>query len=202
MANIEEFKKLTQQLREAVIARLPEIAETLTLSAKALAERQIKDKGFAAIYSQTKVPAFFLFGKELNNKGKKFLEDRGVNVDGSQGKAKKKRRKKKEDADPGTFETKTNWAEFRQAQGLQAQFVDLSYSNKMWANMQPVRTEETPTGVVCFLGATNKEAQEKMNYNRDRYGDFISKGLTEEHGKILGEVVINAIEDVINSVKK
>src|SRR5690349_20031031 len=114
MPDINKFKKRLKQIREIVSERLPDVAIVLAMSAKALAERRIKDKGFAAVYSQNKYPAWFLHGKELNQKGTKFLQDRGVNLaTGEQGEGKKKRRKKKGDPDPGNFESLTNWGEFR-----------------------------------------------------------------------------------------
>lgn len=188
-------------LAEEVEKRLPEIATVLTLAAKAIAERRIKDQGFAAVYSQVQVPAWFLHGKELNQRGTKFLQDHGVQPNGSQGEGKKKRRKKKGDPDPGHFDKTTNWGEFREAQGLQNAFVDLSYSNKMWANMGVVSFTKTEKIVRAMLGATNTEAQNKMNWNRDRYGDYITKGLKEEDRPILTEVVGQEIIKIVDQFK-
>lgn len=200
MPDIHEFKKKLKQIEEAVFQKMPEIAITLTLSAKALAERNIKEKGFGFKYSQNKIPAWFLHGKELNQKGTKFLEDRGVHPDtGAQGEGKKKRRKKGETADPGHFDKTTNWGEFRSAQGLQTDHVDLSYSNKMFANMQPVHPYVSGYIYYAPLGATNTEAKDKMNWNRERYGDFIGKALTENDRNTLTEVVVGEILSVIDS---
>jgi hypothetical protein len=71
MPDINALKEKLKQIEEAVLQKAPEIAITLTLSAKALAERNIKDKGFGYKYSQNKIPAWFLHGKELNQKGTK-----------------------------------------------------------------------------------------------------------------------------------
>jgi hypothetical protein len=202
VADLNAFQKRTQQLREVLTAHLPQIAETLALSAKALAERRMKEQGFGVLYSTRQVPAWFMHGKELNQRGTKFLEQRGVHpATGEQGPAKKKRRKAGEKESPGFHLTTTTWGEFRQAQGLQAAFVDLSYSNKMWANMGPVRIEDREGNVVALLGATNREAQDKMNWNRDRYGDFIRKTLNEEDGKILAETTITEIVNVLDQFK-
>jgi hypothetical protein len=202
MANLSDLKERIKQIREAVEGKLPDIAVTLTLSAKALAERNIKDKGFAAMYSVNKIPAWFLHGKELNASGTKFLENHGVNPQtGAQGEGKKKRRKKKGDPDPGHFDTTTNWKEFRAAQGLQTDHVDLSYSNKMWANMQPVKVEQRGAIILAPLGATNVEAQDKMNWNRERYGDFIGKGLTDKDRETLTDVVVGEVVAVLDQFK-
>lgn len=202
MPDINALKEKLKQIEEAVLQKAPEIAITLTLSAKALAERNIKDKGFGYKYSQNKIPAWFLHGKELNQKGTKFLQDRGVDAGtGAQGEPKKKRRKKGETAEPGQFDKTTNWAEFRSAQGLQNAFVDLSYSNKMFANMQPIRVEQKGDLYLAPLGATNTEAQDKMNWNRDRYGDFIGKALTEEDRNTLTDVVVGEVVAIIDSFR-
>ncbi len=202
MPNIQDFKARLKQIGEEIKTKLPDIAIILVVTAKALAERHIKDKGFEYVYSENKIPAWFLRGKELNQKGTNFLENHGVNVDGTTGEGKKKRRKKKGDPDPGSFETVTNWKEFRAAQGLQTQFVDLSYSNKMFANMGPVKTEESNGGiVVAFLGATNREAQDKMNFNFARYGDFIGKALTEEDRRLITEAGIAEITQILDQLK-
>lgn len=198
MPDISEFKEVLKKIREAVQAKLPDIAATLTISAKALAERNIKDAGFGVLYSTNQVPAWFFHGKELNATGTKFLEDHGVSpVTGAQGEGKKKRRKKKGDPDPGKFDKFTTWGEFRGAQGLQNAFVDLSYSNKMWANMQPVRIEQRDDVYLAPLGATNTEAQNKMNWNRDRYGDFVGKAIGDAERDILGDVLLDEVGGVI-----
>lgn len=202
MANLDDLRKRLQQIREAVTVKLPDIAVAVTVSAKALAERNIKDKGFAAKYSDTRIPAWFLHGKELNASGTKFLEDRGVTPAGQQGQAKKKRRKKGETGDPGHFDKLTNWKEFRGAQGLQIDHVDLSYSNKMWANMQPVRVEQRGDIIVAPLGATNTEAQDKMNWNRDRYGDFIGKAIGDAERQILTDVVVAEVVNILDQFRQ
>lgn len=186
MANLDDFKNRTKQIREALAERLPAIAETLAISAKAMAERRMKSQGFGILYSQNPVPAWFFRGKELNQRGTTFLNT---------GKVKGKKTGK-----PKPLE-ETTWGEFRTAQGLQSAFVDLSYSNKMWANMAPVEVQERGPVVIAYLGATNKEAQNKMNWNRDRYGDFIRKSLNDEDGKILAEVVINELAAVLDQFK-
>lgn len=202
MPDASEFKNQLMKIREAITAALPNIAEGLALSAKALAERRMKEQGFGVLYSNNKIPAWFLHGKELNQRGTKFLEDRGVNPHtGEPGAGKKKRKKKGETGPAEHFSTLTNWGEFRQAQGLQAAFVDLSYSNKMWANMAPVQTVQDGEIIKALLGATNREAQNKMTWNFERYGDFIRRTLNEDDGKILAEFVTNEVGNVLHQLK-
>jgi hypothetical protein len=191
MAGLEDLKKRIIQIREAITAKLPDIAIEVTLSAKALAERHIKDKGFGKGYSDNKIPSWFLDGKELNQSGatwlanKKIKDSRGTHTqDGV----------KYYPADYGV-----NWKMFRSAQGLQTEHVDLTYSGKMFANMQPVRVEQIGEGrFIAWLGATNTEAKDKMNWNRDRFGDFITKALTDDDRELLVQVVEEEVLKVLN----
>lgn len=202
MPDLNELKKRLEEIRQAVRKALPEIATKISLTGKAIAERRIKEQGFGAMYSTTKIPAWFLHGKALNQSGVTFLKKHGVRPDtGEQGEGLKKRRKKKGDPDPGKFDKFTNWGEFRAAQGLQNDHVDISYSNKTWANMQPQDAIEDGDIVRAPLGATNTEAQNKMNWNRDRYGDFIGKALKPEDFNLIGEVAITEILTILDQFK-
>lgn len=191
MADLNDFRKRLKEIRDAVEAKLPDIAVTLTLSAKALAERNIKEKGFGAKYSKSKLPHWFLDGKELNQQGAAWLEAK----------------KKKDQAATKTVDKKViypedwgvTWGEFRAAQGLQVGHVDLTYTGMMFSNMQPVGIEQQGGIVRAPLGATNKETQDKMNWNRERYGDFIGKAITPKDRELLVEVVVGEVVAVIDS---
>lgn len=201
MASLEDLKQRLQAIRAEFQRQLPEIATTVALAGKAVAERNIKEKGFGATYSANKYPAFFLYGKELNGSGTTFLKNHGVDTaTGKQGEGKTKRRKKGEAGPKEKFDTLTNWSEFRQAQGLQNAHVDLSYTNKMFANMQVVKVDEEGTIARAWLGATNTEAQNKMNWNFERYGDFIGKAIDPEARKAINEFVINKLKQIVKSI--
>lgn len=193
MPTIQEFKERLNQIREAIEAKLPDIAAAMTVSAKALAERNIKDTGFGKAYSLKRIPAFLLLGKDLNASGRAFL------------KAKIKEDEKNTHIHDGVKyypeDYGTNWGDFRRAQGLQSYHVDLSYSNMMWSNMQPVKIQQDGTKTVAFLGGTNDQAQNEMNWNRDRYGDFINLGLTEGDRGTLRTVVGNEVRAVLDQFK-
>lgn len=175
MADIKDLRARLKAIGDAVKNGLPDVATTLTISAKALAERRIKDKGFGAAYSDEKLPAFFFYDDELNGAGKAFIA---------------------KNEEQGEF---MNWKDLRNAQGLQTGHVDLSYSNKMWANMQPGPVEYNGEVVTAPLAASNTEAQKKMNYNRDRYGDFIGKAITKDDRNALGAVVMEGIKNIIDN---
>lgn len=184
MATLNDFIKKIDQLKELAKARLPEIATTLTLSAKALSERNILERGFGESYSKKDVPAWFFEDKELNKSGSSFIEK-------LTDKASKKKPAEK---------AKTNWGEFRGAQGLQNEFVDLHYTGFMFSNMVPQPPIIKGTVYIVNLGATNREAQDKMNWNYKRYGDFITKGLTEKDDKILFSLVSDSARKLMEEI--
>lgn len=173
MPDISVLREQLKQLEEAVRLKLPEVATLISLTAKAFAERTIKDKGFGEVYSQTTVPAWFMDGKELNNAGAAFI-------------AKKKKAKEK-----------TNWGEFRAAQGLQVAHVDLSYTNTMWASMAPEEPHEEGGIIRAPLAGGNLETQNKMNWNYERYGDFIGEALTPENFQVMLQMIYDEIIRII-----
>ncbi|HYH14956.1 MAG TPA: hypothetical protein VD794_07045 [Flavisolibacter sp.] len=201
MPDINELRAELEKMKAAMLAELPDIAQEVSLAAKAVGERAIVERGFGATYSENKIPAFFLYGKELNNQGLTFLKQRGVNTDGTQGTPKKKRRKAKGDPDPGSYDKLTNWKEFRQVQGLQTDHVDGHYTGKTFAAIQPQPTYVQEGVYYAPLAATNVEAQQKLNWLRDRYGNFFAKALSEDENKLIANVGIEGIKRVLDRFK-
>lgn len=200
MATIQDLKEKFQQIREAMHAKLPDIAMTVAITAKSLSERNIREKGFSYKYSTNKVPAWFFKGKELNGTGLAFLQGlKKKEVKESKGKVNKKESTKKV-KDSDSIEGETTWGEFRGAQGLQSGFVDLGYTNKMWADMSPVEVKQDSDGITrAILGGRTRENQDKMNYNFARYGDFVKKGLGEKEKELLIDV---AKEEMISLIEQ
>lgn len=198
MPDISELRAQLRALEAEVVAKLPEIATLISLTAKAFANRNIVDKGFGATYSTNPIPAWFFHGKELNAAGTAFLANHGVGATGKAGEPKKKRRKKGETADTGSYDTDATWAEFRGAQGLQTAHVDLSYSNKMWAGTLPETPRNVGGIIMAPLAGSNKEVQDKLNWNFERFGDFIGKAITPDNFNTLLQVVYDEIIVVID----
>ena len=92
----------------------------------------------------------------------------------------------------------TNWGEFRQAQGLQNKHVDLSYSTRMWKGMRPDEVQEENGRYFCLMGHNDNEGRKKMNWNFERYGDFIGKALKGQE-EVLEEV---ATENILLLLEK
>lgn len=193
MADLTDFFKALDEIEGAVIEALPDIATLLALTAKALAERHILEVGVGATYSTNPIPVFWFEGKELNSGGENYIAAK---------KGKKKKRGQRKSSEDITEEDVAKglgtWGEFREAQGLQAAFVDLHYSNKMFAGMTPGDPVKVENYVVFVpLAGSNKETVDKMNWNAEEYGDFITKALTPESKEILTQTAGEAIEDVL-----
>lgn len=183
MSDLADLIKQLKAFRDAIPEVMPQVATSVSMSAKALAERTIKDKGFGFMYSQVDVPAWFFKGKELNKRGLAYIESLEKNAD---------------DENPAL----TNWGEFRSSQGLQSKFVDLTYSGKMFASMYPQDVQIDLFKYVAPLGSTNKEGRDKMNYNYERYGDFIGEALKGDNEDILYNVAYDELVRLLDEKLK
>lgn len=166
MGNFSELIKNLKAIEEELPQILGKSAFIMANDGKALAERIIKEKGFGETYSTKEIPPFFLYEKSLNSKGKSYLDS----LDGEG----------------------TNWGEFRQAQGLQNKHVDLSYSTRMWKGMRPDEVQEDNGRFFCLMGHNDNEGKRKMNWNFERYGDFIGKALQGQED-VLHDVAVENI---------
>lgn len=191
MPTIAELKEKLQNVKANLPQYLLEAATSVSLTGKALAERTIKDKGFGEQYSQQEIPVWFMEGKELNAAGKTYIESKKPK------KGKVKQKKLEDITERDLVDGMGNWGEFRKAQGLQAGFVDLSYSNEMWSGMFPREAFQKGTQYLAPLAHNNKEGQNKMNWNRDRYGDFIGKTLTGDNFEKMAEVAVDEVYRLI-----
>lgn len=192
--DLEELRKKLEAFRDNPSQDLLPLATTISITAKALANRTIVDRGIGYTYSKNPLPAFFFYGKELNQSGKSFLE-KLTNKD----KSKSKKKKIEDITEADLIEGSTTWGEFRAAQGLQNDHVDLTYTGKMWAGMFPQEAFEEGAKYIAPLGHNNREGQNEMNWNKARYGDFIGKALTGDNLAALGKM---AQEELINILKK
>ena len=163
MAEFKELILAFKAVRDALPEVLPQAATSVSMAGKALAERTVKDKGFGEEYSTTKVPAWFMKGKELNKRGANYIT--GL-----------EKRASKEDK-----LALSNWGDFRQAQGLQINYVDLTYSGEMWRGLFPQDVQIEGFSYIAPLGSTTVAGQKKLNWQYERYGNFFAKVLTGDN---------------------
>jgi len=179
MASIEDLQKQLANVRQQLLQALPDIAINNTIVARELIEKKIRKVGFGVMYSQNKVPAWFFLNKTLNNTGKKFIQSK---IDAGE---------------------ETNWAELKAAEGLPTGHVDLSHTNKMWASLTPMAPEISGNRIIVGLGSNNKISAAVLNYNRDRYGDFLGIVLGPAEMKVLGDTVLGKVKRILadNGIK-
>lgn len=184
MADINDLQRRLQKVKQEIQNSLPDLSRLNTITAKALIERKVRQQGFNAAYSGNKLPAWFFDGKEKSNAGAAYIA--GVKA-------------KDAKAEEGE-ETGMTWADLRRAEGLPTDHVDLSFTNKMWAGMGPQNPYYKGEGqIVCPLGGNSQEVINKMNWNRDRYGDYLGRMLGPDEIKILTQVVLDEIKIIFKN---
>lgn len=189
--DLQELINALKAVRDELPQALASTATSMSLAAKALAERTIKDKGFGEVYSAAQMPSYFFKGFTSNGKiyPPKYLNKRGLAyIESVEKQQAKENRQNKTD-----FRARLSWAELRKAQGLQTGHVDLTYSGKMWAGMFPQDVIVEGYKYIAPLGGNNKEAQDEMTYNFERYGDFIGATLTGDNLDMLYNVGIEEL---------
>lgn len=71
------------------------------------------------------------------------------------------------------------WHEFRKAQGLTSEKVNLSYTNRLWTSIAIQSTTSTGSHVVFTIGSIDTEVQKYIGKLAERYGNFIMPTHTE-----------------------
>lgn len=153
-------------LAQAIELKAPDIAEKMAISGSSLVTDRIQREGVGE-YSNNDMPTFFFGGKELNSRGTKYLEENNT----------------------GT------WGDFRQAQGLQSSFVDLTYSGRMFGGLTPLKRFKQGTKFIVQMGGTDKEVDDKLYYNTQRYGDFLQPNEAEQ--REIDEIVQDELEALL-----
>lgn len=160
MASIDDeiarLRRAREILENAIESMSDEIAvSTLTL----LKDRSINEgitiggePGSKAQYSKKEIKTSLFAGKERNKAGTAWIEANTV----------------------GT------WHQFRKAQGLNNEEVNLSYTNEMWSKIGVIKTNVQGQGRASTeIGSLDEETQNKIEGNSYRFGDFL-KPLPEE----------------------
>ncbi len=157
---ITEYRKRLQE----VIRELPQEAERVCIAQAVSGLSIVKNRsinkgifinseeGQYADYSDKPLPSFFFLGKQRNQSGAEFIGKNSL----------------------------ATWHEFRQAQGLTNEKVNLSYTNRMWTSLGIVRTAQlSDGGFMVVVGSTDGKVDEYLPYLRKRYGNFINPTQTE-----------------------
>lgn len=150
--NVEQYKqRILEFIKELSKTRRD---DTLLISKELLAliRLRVQNKGekfngsLFGRYSQAVVPNWY-FDKRHNSTGAK------------------NRLKKK-----GYF---VSYVDFRQANNLQTNYVDLTVSGKMWREAGAVVRSDTESRTVIQIGGTTNYSDRVIDYNSQRYGNIL-----------------------------
>jgi hypothetical protein len=137
---------------------LPKIAEQLCIQQAQSGLTIVKDRstrngifvdsldGDYAEYSTNQISTKKFKGKERNSKGVQFIKSN----------------------------PRGTWHDFRKAQGLQSEKVNLSYTSRMWSSMGIVRTVKFVGGVMTVIGVADSNVDLYLPSLVKRYGNFIN----------------------------
>lgn len=92
-----------------------------------------------------------------------------------------------------------DYMDYRAEMGHQTEFVDLILSAKMWNGMQPSEVQVEGWKYFCTVSNNTTEGVNKMNWNYERYGDFIGKAL-EDEVDTLREIAVETIFNYIDEI--
>ncbi|MCX6218354.1 hypothetical protein [Spirosoma sp.] len=141
------FRALALRLPELGVELMTEVAETgvSVMEARSIDTGIDADgrPGNKAKYSEKKVPSYFLKGQELNQSGKKYLDEN----------------------------KRVNWYGLRQAQGLKSQDVNLTYTGEMWKQYGVLSVTVSNGKVSARVGISGDRAAVFVA-NIKRYGAF------------------------------
>lgn len=154
MLNINQYIfKLRQAERELNDLR-NQNAVKIALDALALIKLRVQNHGTSAdggsmgSYSQSVVPVWYFKGNSRTGSNTAY-----------------DRLQKK-----GYF---ASYADWRKANNLQTQHIDLKFTGDMWRDIKPRVSRSLPVSTLIEINASKSEEQEKLNYNSERYGAIL-----------------------------
>lgn len=169
----EEFSnRLDNALPKIAIDMLGVMQES-ALTGKALLTRRIQSKGFGRRgYSRVPLPGFFFEGRWRNASGKAFYE---------------------ENKNKGI-----SYSEWRQANTLQNNFVDLTFTGDMFRGWRLPGTYRDELKIGGSVAGINEEVKDKLRWNEARFPNF--DVLEQSEKDLLAEKLIKP--RLIESIKQ
>jgi hypothetical protein len=126
----------------------PRVVLTMAQTGLALVTLRIQRDGLPGKprYSSAPFPTYLYWGNALNARGKDYIKKNPLG----------------------------SWGAFRQAQGLPAEVVNLTYSGRMLRSLTVAPAGTTGTLHSAHVVAADQESANKVQWNEDRYGDFLT----------------------------
>lgn len=175
---MQQLQDLIQKLTN-VRDELPKEAERVAVSMasnhKAVVVQRIREKG---------IP-----GEQYSNKGVKpeLIENNSYARQNSAGFDRMIKQKKKNNE-------LVSWKDVREANGLQTNHVDFSFSNRTLNNLSVVSVEVSGFVAKAYLGNTNTEEAYRLMNGYKQYGDFLAPNNEER------ELLSIVVEEMVNKL--
>lgn len=171
--DLDDYINRLEAAIKSIEAELPNISEEIAMTTMGIVVDRIQKEGIEGkTYSKNKLPAFFFHGRALNKSGRdldeKHSEKRMRKI--LKGKGEKLRANNAIDK----MEDGISYKEWREANGLQTAFVDLTFSGRMFQNLGIIGTVKTGDSYVTIIGGFDKEVKDKLKWNAERFGDFMA----------------------------
>lgn len=155
---LEEFINNLELAIDNLDTYLIQTNESAAVTARSLVVNRIQNEGVHAgnaRYSKNKLNPKKLLGTELRAGAAAELREKGS----------------------------MSYEEWRVANGLQVDHVDLTYSGRMFQNFQVQGTNREGNSIVTVISVTQQDEVKKMEANKERYGDFLE--ITEKEKDLL-----------------
>jgi hypothetical protein len=192
---IEEADEQLTRLIAAIEGAMPDIVQEVGISTVSVVTARIMEEGLPGKkYSENKLPPFYFYDKELNAGGRNLLKESDSKALRaalrSVGTVKKNSRVDNKDTDGISYK------EWRNANGLQTEVVDLTFTGFMLKSLKKVEAKQLgPYKWLALVSPIDKESAIKLELNYKRYGDFLTP--TEKEEKDALDIVEGKILDII-----
>lgn len=183
MKTLDDLIDKLQEMRDGIAKDAEQVSQKMALNFKALAVRRLQDQGIEGeSYSDAGVPAYMYSNDKWSNSYARLNSgfDRMISD----------KKKKKE---------LVSWKDVRSSQGLQTSKVDFTFTGRTLQNLSIVKTEVDDHKATSYLGGTNIETQDRLNYGHSMYGNFLKPN--QEERKFLLEVATKEFKERIKKYK-
>ncbi len=183
--NINEFNSAVELFIGELQSKAPIINASITRSGLSLIQDRILNDGVNGVrYSSNKLPTYFFTNKSIST--------------GGEAKVKSIAKKNTKSGTPGI-----SYEEFRTANNLQTNHVDLKLSGDMWRDMDVLEGSRTGFKFITEAGSKNsitypdgQKTGDVVGYLAERYGDFLTP--TKEEEAILDNALDEEIQNLID----
>ena len=171
---VEEYIQVLDNSIETLENKMFDVAEEIATGGLALVVNRIQSEGLPGrSYSTNKLPAFFAKGRENNAGGRAVLETKKVKAEG------------------------ISYKEWREANGLQTSFVDLTFTGRMFQGLTVIEVTNKDGNYVAVVGGFDKEVNDKLRWNAIRFGQFLE--LNDEESAILTDIFNERVLEILKS---